>query len=687
MLFLTKLTAMKKTNLYRNLTKEEIHKLQDRHCISDDWNRIKVTEAFTPEHIHHVRFSGDIFLGKFQESFTLAGGLVKHSGLFHVTLHNCRIGNDVLIENIQNYIANYEIGDNSFIQDVNLIVTEGKSSFGNGLLVSVLNETGGREVPIFNDLSAHLAYIIALYRHYTGLTEKLIQLIDRYTEAHRSETGRIGRNVSIVSTGSIRNVMIGDHSAIDGASRLKNGSINSNVSAPVRIGHNVVAEDFIISSGSSVTDGVTLMRCFIGQACHLSHLFSAHDSLFFSNCQGENGEACAVFAGPYTVTMHKSSLLIAGMFSFLNAGSGSNQSNHLYKLGPIHQGIVERGSKTTSDSYILWPAKIGAFSLIMGRHVNHPDTSDLPFSYLIEKNNQTYLVPGVNLKSVGTIRDALKWPKRDKRTDPHQLDCINFNLLSPYSIQKMLTGVEVLNSLRQVSGETSEEYAYQSARIKNSSLEKGLVLYTKAIHKFLGNSLIKRLENISFTTDEEIRTRLHPTSEKGSGEWIDLSGLIAPQKEIEELIHQIETGIITSVEQINKTFEALHQQYYELEWTWAWETICKWYKVSLDTITSSDIIRIVNTWKEAVISLDEMLYADAQKEFSLTAQTGFGIDGNIRQKQKDFEQVRGGFESNPFVETVRLHISDKQALGEELIARMEKVKMTLSPATPLPPPF
>ena len=76
----------------------------------------------------------------------------------------------------------------------------------------------------------------------------------------------------------------------------------------------------------------------------------------------ENGEACAIFAGPFTVSMHKSSLLIAGMYSFLNAGSGSNQSNHMYKLGPIHQGIVERGSKTTSDSYILWPARVGAFS-------------------------------------------------------------------------------------------------------------------------------------------------------------------------------------------------------------------------------------------------------------------------------------------------------------------------------------
>ena len=104
----------------------------------------------------------------------------------------------------------------------------------------------------------------------------------------------------------------------------------------------------------------------------------------------------------------------------------------MYKLGPIHQGIVERGSKTTSDSYVLWPAKIGAFSLVMGRHVRHPDTSKLPFSYLIEKGSESYLVPGVNLKSVGTIRDALKWPKRDNRKDPEHLDMVNFNLLSPY---------------------------------------------------------------------------------------------------------------------------------------------------------------------------------------------------------------------------------------------------------------
>lgn len=243
-----------------------------------------------------------------------------------------------------------------------------------------------------------------------------------------------------------------------------------------------------------VADAAKIIRCFIGQACHVTHNFSAHDSLLFSNCAFENGEACAIFAGPFTVSMHKSSLLIAGMYSFLNAGSGSNQSNHMYKLGPIHQGIVERGSKTTSDSYILWPARVGAFSLVMGRHHHHSDTSDLPFSYLIEKDDETYLVPGVNLRSVGTIRDAQKWPKRDKRTDPERLDMINYNLLSPYTIYKMMKAVGILKNLQELVGETSEVYYYQNTRIKGSSLRTALDLYGMAINKFLGNSLIKRLE-------------------------------------------------------------------------------------------------------------------------------------------------------------------------------------------------
>ena len=590
-----------------------------------------------------------------------------------MTLHNVTVGDNCCIENVKNYIANYEIGAYTFIENVDIILVDRKSRFGNGVEVSVLNETGGREVMIHDRLSAHQAYIMALYRHRPQLIERMKALVEAYADEHASDRGTIGSHVTIVNSGYIKNVRIGDYCEIEGAGRLKNGSINSNADDPVHIGYGVVCDDFIISSGSHIEDGTMMTRCFVGQACHMGHNYSASDSLFFSNCQEENGEACAIFAGPFTVTHHKSTLLIAGMFSFMNAGSGSNQSNHMYKLGPIHQGALERGAKTTSDSYILWPARIGAFSLVMGRHVNHPDTSDLPFSYLIEDKNTTYLVPGVNLRSVGTIRDAQKWPKRDLRKDSFRLDQINYNLLSPYTIQKMMKGRSILKELERVSGETSETYSYQSAKIKNSALNKGIKFYETAIHKFLGNSVIKRLEEIHFKNDEEVRQRLLPDTSIGQGEWVDISGLIAPKTEIERLMSDIETGVLHTVDQIHDRFAEMHANYYTYEWTWAYGKMLEFYGLDAETITAKDIINIVHQWQQSVVWLDKMVYEDAKKEFSLSSMTGFGADGSKEEQMLDFEQVRGVFESNPFVTAVLKHIEVKTELGNELVARLSNI--------------
>lgn len=658
-------------NTYRSLTKEEIGRLEAQACTAADWNEVQVAERFTTAHVHHARFSGKIRLGVFEGEFQLAGGVRKYAGLSYVVLHNVTVGDNCLIENVKNYIANYDIGESTFIENVDIILVDKKSRFGNGVEVSVLNETGGREVVIHDHLSAHQAYIMALYRHRPLLIERMKAVIEGYAEEHASERGTIGNHVTIVNAGYIKNVRIGDCCEIEGAGRLKNGSINSNAADPVHIGYGVVCDDFIVSSGAHIEDGTMITRCFVGQACRMGHNYSASDSLFFSNCQEENGEACAIFAGPFTVTHHKSTLLIAGMFSFMNAGSGSNQSNHMYKLGPIHQGALERGAKTTSDSYVLWPARIGAFSLVMGRHVNHPDTSNLPFSYLIEDKNTTYLVPGVNLRSVGTIRDAQKWPKRDLRKDPMKLDQINYNLLSPYTIQKMMKGREILKELERVSGETSETYAYQSAKIKNSALNKGIRFYETAIHKFLGNSVIKRLENIRFRSDEEIRQRLVPDTSIGKGEWVDVSGLIAPKSEIERVMSEIEAGTLCTVKQMHERFAEMHACYYTYEWTWAYEKMLDFYHLEADKVTARDIVAIVRQWQESVVWLDRMVYEDAQKEFSLTSMTGFGADGSKTEQQLDFEQVRGGFESNPFVTAVLEHIKVKTALGNELIDRLK----------------
>ena len=657
---------------YRQLTIEEREQLQHQGCTATDWDAVEVVEGFEAMYVQNVAFSGKVRLGRFERSFVQPGGFEVHSGVYHARLHNVTIGDDCYIDRIHNYIANYEIGDDVFIENTNLIVVDGEVMFGNGVRVPVMNESGGREVPIYDNLSAHLAYILTLYRHEYELIAKLENLIDEYVEEQKSDVGKIGNNVHIVNCGTFKNVRIGDCATLGGVSKLKNGSINSNCHAPVHIGSGVKCNDFILCSGVDITDSTLVSRCFVGQGTVMGKHYSALDSLFFSNCQGFHGEATAIFAGPYTVSHHKSSLLIAGMYSFLNAGSGSNQSNHMYKLGPIHQGMAERGSKTTSDSYILWPARIGAFTLVMGRHTKHSDTSELPFSYLIENATESYLVPGVNLRSVGTVRDAQKWPKRDNRKDLVKIDHINFNLLSPYTIQKMYRAVALLKGIQQMAGANNEVYSYQNCRIKNSSLVRGVELYEMAITKFLGNSLISRIGKEPIKTIQDLRDKLLPTYTIGGGEWLDVSGLIAPQSEIDGLVKDIVAGSL-SLKDIEQQFAVMHKNYYDYEWTWAYDKLLKYWNKSINEVTIDDLVAVIEAWKMAVVALDKMLYNDAKKEFDLNSKTGFGVDGDESVRMRDFESVRGSFEENPFVKECLQHIERKTKLGNDTIELLKNI--------------
>ncbi|MEE4115541.1 MAG: DUF4954 family protein [Marinilabiliaceae bacterium] len=654
-------------NNYRKLSSEEIGQLIMQGCESSDWGKIEVREGFSPESIKNTNFTGYNRLGLFNDEVSLFGGVTYRTGIYNAWLNNCLVDDNVLIHNVKSYISNYHIESDVVIHNVNTIAVDGESSFGNGLKVNVLNEKGGREVPIYDHLSTHIAYILALYRHRPALIEHLEALVERYRNYVSDTRGRISSGARIINSDNLRNVKIGQAARVEGVRKLFNGSLNSSYSDPVYIGDGVIMENFIVCSGSSITDSTLISNCFVGQGCILAKQYSAVDSLFFANCQGFHGEATSIFAGPYTVTHHKSTLLIAGMFSFLNAGSGSNQSNHLYKLGPIHQGIVERGVKTTSDSYLLWPSHIGAFSLVMGRHYKHSDTSLFPFSYLIESNDRSILVPGVNLKSVGTVRDTQKWPKRDRRKDPNQLDHINFNLLSPYTVQKMLSGKEILLGLREEGRLIDGYYHYNDMQIKKDALEKGISLYTMAINKFLGNSLLTRLGGQPIKSEEDVFRLLAKDTPVGTGKWVDLSGLICPAESLNSLFEDIEAKRINSLEEINSALKSIHKNYYTYEWTWVNEMFRELTGKAIEEHSIESLRGVIEAWLDAVLQIDRYLYEDVKKEFSMHKMTGFGIDGDDEQKYNDFERVRGEFDTNEMVLVITGHMKNKEELGQSVL--------------------
>jgi len=521
----------------------ERRKLENNGCRAIDWSAVRLCDATDLTSVRNVEFAGAVSLGMVSET---SGSVIEN-----VRLENCVVGDNASIRNIGIHIRDCVIGKGARIHDTSLIEFEPEAMCGVGAEVDVLDETGSRAVMIYPGLSSQAALLMAREpkwreRHFQPLLD---EHLENLTPLHA-----IGDGAVIESCGTLRNVCVGPEVHIIGARSLKNGMIVNNAGSGrclTRIGAGVDAENFIIEDGVA-DSGAVIRNCYIGQGVVLEKGFTAHDSLFFANCSLENGEACALFAGPYTVSMHKSSLLIGCQTSFMNAGSGTNQSNHMYKLGPVHWGILERGVKTSSASYLMLGAKIGAFSLLMGQHKTHPDSSQFPFSYLFgDEKGATVVVPGVMLRSCGLLRDEQKWPTRDRR-QKRKLplhDRIVFDVLNPLTVDKMLSASEVIEKLLARPADDDRYIRYRGMKFTRAALERARHLYELAIYKYLSGKL---------HTD----TFAEGDSDTVPAEWVDIAGL--PMRR-EDVRHAMEAKSITDMEKI---FDTAMERYKELEREW-----------------------------------------------------------------------------------------------------------------------
>ena len=591
---------------YRQLTQEEIEVLERNSCWAEDWNRVLVAETFRPYGFHRVLFYGDIRLGSFDKQVEVTKGFTKHAGINDATLRNVTVGNDCLIEKIGNFINNYTIGDDCYISNISTMETTEGATYGEGHVVSVLNEMGDGNVILFHDLNSQLAALMVKHFKDKTLRDNITRLVNEEIRFTLPERGTIGNGVKIINTKEITNTVIKDDCEVNGAARLSDCTIMSSKDASVYIGTGVICENSIISNGCSITNSVKMQDCFVGEACQITNGFTAEASVFFANSYMANGEACAAFCGPFSASHHKSSLLIGGEFSFYNAGSNTNFSNHAYKMGPMHYGVLERGSKTASGAYVLMPAKIGAFSVCFGKLMNHPDMRCLPFAYLMAYGETMYIVPGRNITTVGLYRDIKKWPKRDRRAPSSRKSIINFDWLSPFTVGEIVQGKKILEALRQAGGNNVSSYNFQEYIINASSLRKGIKYYDIALRIYMG-AVLKRAVKGGFLGK--------PASSVGEGDWNDLSGLLLPASEEQRLIDDIKNGNIESVKDILNRFKEIDANYREYQWTWTYRMILDYY--GLEELTDAAIQRIREDYVKARRAWIAEIRKDAEKEFAM----------------------------------------------------------------------
>ena len=553
----------------RRLTIVEREELQQRGCRAEDWDNIQVSLDFTPTQLSDVRFRGCV-----------------------------SIGSRTILRDVS--LANYDIASDCHIESVMCMECRQPSSFGEGVEVVAVNENGGRSVTLYREITSQTAYLMAMMRNRIEAVEELCRQARERADEHRSPMGQVAERVRIFGAKFIREVCVEADVTIEGVSLLENGTVGRGSF----VGIDVRARDFIFSDEATIDGGVSIERCYVGEKCTLANGFTAIDTLFFANCHCENGESAAVFAGPFTVSHHKSSLLIAGIFSFFNAGSGTNQSNHLFKSGAIHQAVHQRGTKFGSSAYVMAPSIEGAFTVVLGRHTRHHDTQDMPYSYLIEEEGRSSLMPGMSLTSYGTVRDVEKWRQRDKRT--LKRDNINFEEFNPFLTGRMLRGVDALTRMQERDPE-AKSYTYNRTTIRAAMLARGVKLYNSAIAASLGMML---------------RAGDYLADCRYDGEWIDVGGQYVPFGMVEELLQRIARKELGLAE-VTKTFDAIAERYDDMAAVYAYNILAH---LIGHLPTAEDVKQAIEASDNILQRMRATTDADRNRDMGTDMMVGYGYD-------------------------------------------------------------
>ncbi len=368
----------------RPLSREEIRGLEELGNSSSDWSRVWVADGFYCRAVRQSSFHGDVILGRFTRPVPVAPGVLLPSGIEHSTLANCVVGPDVLIRDVK-LLANYVVGEESVLLNCGTLTCASQTSFGNGTVLPLGPEVGGREVPVYAEIDVEVAATVAFSRHLADFLREYQRAVAEYSALACSPRGVIGPRTSIRNTAQIENTYFGPNALVDGATAITDSTLLSDPDQPVQVRTGACVSHSLLQWGSRVETMALLERSVLTESAHAERQAKVTASIVGPNTGVAVGEVTSSLLGPF-VGFHHQALLIATLWpeGKGNVSSGVNAgANHTSKA-PDQEFLPGEGLFLGLGASVKYPADFSRapYTLIACNVTTLPQQVAFPFSLI-----------------------------------------------------------------------------------------------------------------------------------------------------------------------------------------------------------------------------------------------------------------------------------------------------------------
>ena len=674
---------------WRHLRSDEVEQLVKNSNSATNWDDIYVTDTFDTSMVRNNRFFGMVRIGSVSRQVLQYHDLRVPIGITDSSIVSCDIGDNAAIHDVH-YLANYIIGDNCILFNIQEVSTTDHSKFGNGIIkegepedvrvwLEVMNENGGRRILPFDGMITADAYLWAKYADDSRLQQRLKEITQASMDSHRGYYGTIGQGCVIKNCWILKDCKVGPHCYIKGASKLKNVTINSSEKEPSQIGEGVILVNGITGYGCRIFYSVTATRFVLGDNCQLKYGARLINSVLGDNSTISCCEVLNNLIFPSHEQHHNNSFLISAcVMGQSNMAAGATIGSNHNSRGADGEIVASRGFWPGLCSSIKHSSKFASFTLLSKADYPYELNIKLPFCLVSNnmKSDELEVMPAYwwmyNMYAIA--RNTTKYQSRDKRQ--RKIQNIEFETFAPDTMEETIEGRKLIELwvakayLRQQGIENNLEHKElrllgQDLLVNKPEIVDQLEVFGEGMengkrkvrinkpcqaYKAYGEMLLYyAVGNIKEYLESDKSNSIDSLNNLMEGKrfrkWINLGGQTMPEEYVNQLREDIGNGTLNSWDAIHQRYNDLWADYQQEKLRHSYLTLL--YLLQTDTLNHENW----NTTVDKAIAIQQYIY----DQVYLTRKKDY--DNPFRNatfdNEKEKEAVVGSIDETSFIKQIK----------------------------------